>query len=218
MAVNTPSKPVTGIRARRQLETRRRITESATAIFREVGYEAATMRAIAARAKVATGTLFLHAPEKRSLLLMVLNNELEIAGERAFATLDRAAPLLEQLVHVFRIRYQHLARDSRLSLDSLQQASFLTKDDQLPADSEGARYLARLTALRERIAGLFAEHQASDAVRADADPEDAAAVVMAIYSSEVRMWLRARRPRVADGIRILERRLALALSGVLPCD
>ena len=90
MVVNVPPKSP-GIRARRQLETRRRITESATAIFHEVGYEAATMRAIAARANVATGTLFLHAPEKRSLLLMVLNNELERAGERAFATLDRSA-------------------------------------------------------------------------------------------------------------------------------
>ena len=216
MAVNTPSKPATGLRARRQLETRRRITESATAIFREVGYEAATMRAIAARAQVATGTLFLHAPEKRSLLLMVLNNELEVAGERAFATLDRSAPLLDQLVHVFRVRYQHLARDSRLSLDSLQQASFLTKDDQLPPNSEGARYLARLSALRERIAELFAEHRAAGAVRTGADCDDAAAVVMAIYSSEVRMWLRARRPRVADGIKLLERRIALALRGVLP--
>jgi AcrR family transcriptional regulator len=216
MAVNTPPKPATGIRARRQLETRRRITESATEIFREVGYDAATMRAIAARANVATGTLFLHAPEKRSLLLMVLNNELEVAGERAFATIDRSLPLLEQLVHIFRIRYQHLARDSRLTLDALQQASFLTKADELPADSEGARYLARLGALRERITGLFAEHQQTGNVRADADPEDAASVVMAIYSSEVRMWLRARRPRVADGIKILERRVALALRGVLP--
>jgi len=215
MVVNTPSKPLAGIRARRQLETRRRITESATAIFREVGYDAATMRAIAARANVATGTLFLHAPEKRSLLLMVLNNELDKAGEHAFATLDRSAPLLEQLVHVFRVRYQHLARDSRLSLDALQQASFLTKADQLPADSEGARYLARLTTLRERIAALFSEYRGRDAMRADVDPADAAAVVMAIYSSEVRMWLRVARPRVADGVRILERRLALALRGVV---
>lgn len=213
MVVNGPPKTA-GIRARRQLETRRRIAESATAIFHEVGYDAATMRAIAARANVATGTLFLHAPEKRSLLLMVLNSELERAGERAFATLDRGLPLLDQLMHVFRLRYQHLGRDSRLSLDALQQASFLMKEDQLPPDSEGAKYLVRLTALRERVAGLFAEHLGRG-VRADVDPDDAAAITMAIYSYEVRRWLCLRRPRVADGVKQLERRLALALHGIL---
>ena len=207
--------PAAGLRARRQLETRRRITESAAAMFHEVGYDGATMRAIAARANVATGTLFLHAPEKRSLLLMVLNNEMEKAAERAFATLDGEAPLFEQLLHVFRIRYQHLGRDSRLALDALQQASFLAKVDQLPPDSEGARYLARLRALRERVADLFADHRERGTVRADVDPVDAASVAIAIYSAEVRMWLRARRPRVTDGVKVLERRLALALHGIL---
>jgi AcrR family transcriptional regulator len=213
MVVNVPPK-TPGIRARRQLETRRRIAESATAIFHEVGYEAATMRAIAARANVATGTLFLHAPEKRSLLLMVLNNELERAGERAFATLDRTAPLLDQLLHVFRERYQHLGRDSRLSLDALQQASFLMKEDQLPPDSEGAKYIVRLAALRGRIASLFDEHRGRG-VRVDIDPDDAAAMTMAIYSYEVRKWLCSRRPRVSEGMTLLERRLALALQGIL---
>ena len=213
MVVNVPPKTA-GVRARRQLETRRRIAESATAIFHEVGYDAATMRAIAARANVATGTLFLHAPEKRSLLLMVLNNELERAGEQAFATLDRAAPLLDQLVHVFRVRYQHLGRDSRLSLDALQQASFLMKEDQLPADSEGAKYVVRLTLLRGRIAALFAEHR-GHGVRSDIDPDDAASITMAIYSYEVRRWLCSRRPRIADGVDLLQRRLGLALCGVL---
>jgi AcrR family transcriptional regulator len=215
VAVNKAVSASGGVRARRQLETRRRITESAAAVFREHGYEAATMRAIAARAKVATGTLFLYAPEKRSLLLMILNKDLDRAGELALRTLDAGAPLLEQLVHIFRTRYTFLGRDTRLSLDALQQSSFLLNEDKLKPDSEAGRYLARLNAMRDGIAELITGHQRRGAVRPDVDPDDAASVAMAIYSSEVRMWLRLRNPRVASGIRILERRLALALRGML---
>lgn len=203
-----------GVRAQRQLETRKRITEAAAAIFREAGYEAATMRMIAKRAGVATGTLFLHAPEKRSLLIMIQNDEMERATVEAFETLPEGS-LVEQLVHIFGMRYKTIGRDPRLSLDSLRQASLLQPEHELDPDSPAGRYLAKLTNLHGRIAALVAEHRRRGRVVASADPDDVAAVAMAIYSIEVRFWLRSERPRTAAGLRVLGRRLALAMSGVM---
>lgn len=204
-----------GVRARRQIETRRRVTEAASEVFREVGYEAATMRTIAARAGVATGTLFLYAPEKRSLLLMILNNELQRATDEAFAALPPEATLLEQIVHVFRVRYVHLGRDARLSLDALRQASFLSPASELDPESEGARYLARLTGLRRRITEIVVDQQQRGHIVSTVDPEDVAAVAMAIYGGESRLWLRSENVDVDAGIAVLERLLRLALSGIM---
>lgn len=57
--------------ARRRLTQRRRrqILEAAVAVFSEAGYEGATVRAIAERAGLAEGTLYLYFPSKRHLLL-----------------------------------------------------------------------------------------------------------------------------------------------------
>lgn len=56
--------------ARRRLAEQRRtqILEAAVAVFSEAGYEGATIRAIAERAGLAEGTLYLYFPSKRHLL------------------------------------------------------------------------------------------------------------------------------------------------------
>ncbi len=57
--------------ARKRLAQRRRqqILEAAVAVFSEAGYDGATIRAIAERAGLAEGTLYLYFPSKRHLLL-----------------------------------------------------------------------------------------------------------------------------------------------------
>jgi AcrR family transcriptional regulator len=186
-----------GIRAMRQSETRRRVAEAAAAVFSEAGYEGATMRAIAARAGVATGTLFLYAPEKRSLLFMILNNAGDRATEEELAQTSAGLPLLERIVQLFALRYTYLGHDKRLSLDALRQLTFLT--DEEDHESESARYVARLLAVSSHI-----------------DPEDVAAIAMAVYASEVRTWLVRPQASVADGMTVLQRRIAIALQGIAP--
>jgi AcrR family transcriptional regulator len=203
-----------GIRAMRQSETRRRVAEAAAAVFSEAGYEGATMRAIAARAGVATGTLFLYAPEKRSLLFMILNNAGDRATEEELAQTSAGLPLLERIVQLFALRYTYLGHDKRLSLDALRQLTFLT--DEEDHESESARYVARLFAVRRRITELVAEHKSAGAVSSHIDPEDVAAIAMAVYASEVRTWLVRPQASVADGMTVLQRRIAIALQGIAP--
>lgn len=75
-------------RAEKARETRRRMREAALALFREQGYAATPMQAIADRAGVAVQTLYFTFGTKRALLSEIL--DVAIAGdEEPVATLDR---------------------------------------------------------------------------------------------------------------------------------
>ena len=61
--------------------TRERVLASAEALFREAGYESASMSDVARRAGVGVGTLYHHFPDKRALLLELI----ERIGDRVAA-------------------------------------------------------------------------------------------------------------------------------------
>ena len=207
-----------GLRADAQIERRRRVLEAAETLFHEKGLEATGMREIAQRAGVGTGTIFLYSPDKRGLLLLIHNEQLRLCHERAFATLDPAAGPLDQIVHVFREQYLYLARDTRLSLQAMQEASYFSRADRKIPELEVADYVRRKAEARKRLAELVVSHQQRGNVRPEIDPVDVVEISMSIYVSEVREWLTAielehvTNPDVAKGIEQLRRRLALALS------
>lgn len=61
----------------RRLETRRKLLEAGTELFAEGGVRAATSTAIARRAGVATGTFYLHFPDKHALFEELVDDALE---------------------------------------------------------------------------------------------------------------------------------------------
>ena len=61
----------------RRLETRRKLLEAGTELFAEGGVRAATSTAIARRAGVATGTFYLHFPDKHALFEELVDAALE---------------------------------------------------------------------------------------------------------------------------------------------
>lgn len=80
---------------------REAIRRASSELFTAQGYDATTTAQIAARAKVAAGTVFLHASDKPDLLFLVMHDRLSDAVEERFASLPDA-PLLDRLMHVFR--------------------------------------------------------------------------------------------------------------------
>ena len=64
----------------RSRRTRRKVLETALACFEELGYDETTTATIARRARIAVGTLYGYFPDKRAILLEVLDGTLrEIA-------------------------------------------------------------------------------------------------------------------------------------------
>ena len=77
-----------GLRERNKLDKLHRIKEAATELFMQKGFDDTTTRAIALRAGVGLGTVFVYAPTKRDLLFLIINEELQ-------AVVDRSAGLVQ---------------------------------------------------------------------------------------------------------------------------
>lgn len=95
-----------GTRERNKLDKRERIATAAWEVFSREGFEASSTNAIAERAGVAKGTLFLYAADKEDLLLLVMHDRLARATDDAFATIAAKSPIDEQVAHVFAALYE----------------------------------------------------------------------------------------------------------------
>jgi AcrR family transcriptional regulator len=121
--VTPPSKPPTRGRRARKQATQARILEVARLHFERDGYEGASIRAIAAEAEVATGTVLLHFADKRGLLHAALYDDLEKAIARCLA-IKPQGPLLARLCAVARPFYAYYAERPKLSRTLLRESLF----------------------------------------------------------------------------------------------
>lgn len=175
----------TRVRERRRIERRDRIKEAAWAVFRSKAWEEATTREIARRAGIAAGTLFLYARDKRELLLMLVNDELEGVTGATFADLDARGPFTEQVLSVFRARFSFWA-GCGLPRSALAEAFLVTA----PGNGvERQRFDLGRSALVARIAEIVAREQSAGRIKKAVAPAEAAAMFMTLYRGEVRNWL-----------------------------
>jgi AcrR family transcriptional regulator len=198
-----------------KLDKRRRIEAAARAAFKELGYERANMREIAKRAGVATGTLFLYAPDKRNLLLWIINDDLEASTEKTFAIIEKERAddgLLDQLLFFFESRYRYWAQDPDLAVHALQEMT-IDRDVQTSPSSHHAFYKMRRRALLEHLTDVVRAQQRRGFVRQNEAPEMIARLALAIYNSAMRMWLRTDGVNVEAGLADLRTLLRLAMDG-----
>jgi AcrR family transcriptional regulator len=156
----------------RGVATRRRVLEAAEALFALRGYEATGMAEVARRARVGVGTLYHHFPDKRALLLALIDDwaDRELARRRDRLDLDR---FLRDPRGAFRddlrSRYELLRREGGFYLVLLEVAE---------RDSDVHLRLNRMNQLGdERLRDLLVLGQRSGVVRAEIDPLAAAVLV-----------------------------------------
>src|SRR3954466_188773 len=118
------------LREQKKLETRDRIRRAAAQLFTQRGYGAATMRQIAARAHVGLGTLFNYAEDKRDLVFLIFNEELNAITDVALAAPRPGQALVDQLLAVFRVHYGWLATKPALARILLQELTFYSSGKQ----------------------------------------------------------------------------------------
>lgn len=112
---------------RRQLqkeETKKLIKETAYFLFEKNGYEETTMRSVAKAAGVGLGTIFVHFPDKSSLLAAALLEDLNQVVEHAFNSLPGKC-ITKQLEHIVRALYQFYAQKPKLSRTIISRLFFL---------------------------------------------------------------------------------------------
>jgi AcrR family transcriptional regulator len=211
MSTPTPRSdpPAEGRREANKREKLERIRAAAREVFVEEGFEAASLREIAARADVAFGTLFLYAKNKGDLLLLLFDDQLPEVSERA---LERALPelaFIDQLVAYFGELYEFFCRTPDLSRAMMRETTFTT-------GIVSARVWEGTVRSEGHIARLVSRAQAADTVSPDIAPAAAAHVLFSLYRIEIRFCLDSDEPDVPVSLARLREQLELVNSGLAP--
>ena len=197
-----------GLRERKKLATRERIRAAASELFTRYGYGAATMRQIAKRARVGLGTLFNYAADKRDLVFLIFNEELNAITDVALAAPRAGEPLAERLIAVFRSHYRWLGAKPVLARILLQELTFYSSGKQ------AATFLGIRKRLIDGIEALVRDAQRQREVRSKEHPAVIARHVFFVYSASLRWWIAAPKPDPEKGIADLRRLLKLQIEGL----
>jgi AcrR family transcriptional regulator len=171
-----------GLREQNKREKRERLRNAASELFESVGFEETTTRAIAERAGVAAGTLFLYAEGKQDLLFLVFHDDAEAALAEGIATLPKSRPLVTQLMHLFRAVFGVYGRHPRAA------GPFLGA---LPA-SRGRNAIAMNTLTMTfivKMADLVEAAKTRGEVDAEIEPLLAAQNFFALYFFALTTWV-----------------------------
>ncbi len=175
-----------GRRERKKIETRRRISMAAFALFVERGYEATTVEAIAERADVAKGTVFNYFPHKRAFLAAIADAWTRRITDDLGPLEDWTGTPLDQLKRVARlsaelgVRHREIAR--LVIFESMREAYAGMAARKTPAEPPFIN-------LEILVRQVVARGQASGQIRARVLLDPAASLVaVAIYDTLVR-WL-----------------------------
>jgi AcrR family transcriptional regulator len=140
-----PLRPDDG-RLERGRRSRARIRAAARELFRESGFDGATLRAIGARAGMGASSIYRHVRSKHELLILELADTQEEAWARFRGQDDRMAPTRERIARFFAVQHEMLARDLDLTVIALRATTY-----------PEARVARRVLVLNDRTIGLLTE-------------------------------------------------------------
>jgi AcrR family transcriptional regulator len=199
-----------GQREKNKIDKLRRIKEAARDLLLSKGFDDTTTREIALRAGVGIGTIFIYAENKRDLLFLVANDELEETTAKAEAAVRDDASCLQNLLTVFRHHYEFFARQPELSRLMLREMTFY----------DSGRQATRFQATRERVialVGSVVKRGLDDkTIKTDQDAGFVGWVAFCIFQVELRRWLMTKDPDLDQGMATLQRALKLLMQGVAP--
>jgi AcrR family transcriptional regulator len=179
-----------GQRERNKRDKLQRIKSVARELFVTRGYDDTTTREIALRAGVGMGTVFTYADNKRDLLFLIANEDLEEAINMSEAALSAKASLMTNLIAVFGSHYEYFMR---------QQAN-------------------RFKTTREKVISLVRQSvrfaMDDKSISASADEALAGWVLFCIYQVELRSWLAGTDMNLEAGLDHLRQALTVCLVGL----
>ena len=127
-------------------KSRERIRAAARELFREKGFDGATLRAIAKRAGMGASSIYRHVQTKEELLVDELSAIQEEAWSRFRLEDDHSRPTRQRVHHFLDVQHNLLVADRDLTMIALRAA---TRPD--------ARVARRSLVLNDRTIGLLAE-------------------------------------------------------------
>lgn len=202
-----------GLREQGKTERLRRLHQAALEVFRARGYDAATTREIAQVAGVAVGTVFVYAKDKRDLLFLVVNDDLDAVLRRAVPAAAGPAPLLDQLMALLSPIYGYFAAEPVLARALLLEVLPHGPDGEPGEQAE--RFTRRIDAWMRALATVLGRAKRAGELRLDAPATVMARILWDLHLAEVRRWM-TDAPVAATGRAQLRRLYAVVLDGRLP--
>ncbi|MFT3996152.1 MAG: helix-turn-helix domain-containing protein [Asticcacaulis sp.] len=200
-----------GARARSKELNRLKILASAKALFRERGYEAATLRDIAREAGLSTGAVFANFSDKNEIFVKVVEEETARVITAAIDAHDTTRSLADRLHHQLLTAYQTAEGNARLIL-----SAFVMNWSGQPAQEKdsAAIEIASLTDMtRQVILETLRHAQSNDELPAKADIEHGAEILEDLTFANLRRAFRDGQPFAAMTER-LRFQIDLTLSGL----
>jgi AcrR family transcriptional regulator len=143
----------------RGARSRARIREAASALFREQGFDAATLRAIATRAGMGASSIYRHVRSKQELLVLELSDLQEEAWLAFRRQDDRGDETRERIKKFFRFQHGLLAENPDLTVIAIRATTY-----------PEAQLARRVLSLNDRTLGLLAEILQTGRRRGDLAP------------------------------------------------
>lgn len=148
------------LRQQQKANTRAKIKSIAKQSFLKQGIEVTSTRYLSEQAGIAVGTLFVHFPDKLSLVKDIFFDEMDVALRAAvIAQKASVSPIdyLQQMAQVLFDFYDEYADFTRhVLLDSLATGGFHT--NQMSVISEGIIKRFKQVGVEEKTASIFAEN------------------------------------------------------------
>jgi AcrR family transcriptional regulator len=202
-----PSVAKPGRRAQNKADKLRRITDAARALFLESGFDGTTMRDISARAGVGFGTLFDYASNKRDLLFLIFNPELQQVLESGRRAAAAETELVARLMALFSGYYALYGREQAISRAVLRELTFFSEG------AEAQKFLGHRDLFMSEVNDQL--HYAIESGELRPVPLDVAGrAVFALFAWEIRRWLSNEHPSLARGLLDLREVLETVISGL----
>ena len=187
------------ITAEAKTAARQRILNAATGLFARDGWQAATTRAIAQEAGIATGTLFNYFPTKEEIAAALIGEALRGAGE-AFLTGRRADDSLESDLFLLIWSGLRRLRDYRNFLGTAAETIFSPLARQItdsPGDAIRVNHL-------QLVHSILASHGFPDAL-----PAVPVQLYWTLYLGVFTYWAADDSPGQEDSLALLDQSLKL---------
>lgn len=204
---STASAPI-GLRERNKQDKLARIKRAARELFARKGFEGATMREICRRARIATGTVFLYARDKRELLFLVFRDEARQLLEEGTAHVRGDMPVPDALMEVFGRFLDFYARNPALA--TVIAAEFFYRT------GEPTEMVALTQEFLDRIAVIVDRGRTRGELRSDVSVADQVLTFFAHYAFHVQAWLGGGLPDRQQTEQALRRAIDLQIQGLAP--
>ncbi len=156
---------------------------AARKLFSELGYERATMRRIASDAELTVGALFNHVTDKRDLIYLIFNDEVDKVVDAALKAPRPDQSLPSKILAVTRPYFRLFAVDPVLSRILL--AEVVVESPGLHLD----RYKQSKNRLTEGLEQLVVDAQRTGEIRSTEKPRLIAQLLFFTLGSTLRWWL-----------------------------